>query len=540
MSPPVIESFLHAVRRRLDVGAGMRVFSRVFLAASSAAVLWAVAWRTFGYAAPRPGYAVIAAIGLVAGIVWFVLSKHDLRRAARTADEVFGLKDALVSWLDFHAGHREGEVYQLAERDLARRVESQDPGAVPVPGSRRAFTIASALAAIAVGLALLPHGAAVRKRLADEALASQRSREIEQQVEQAIEEIIKSMSEEERELLNPSAMREWAKQLEATKDFRENEKQLARLEQQLAKAMQGLEARQDEAVLKLAADELAKSSLADVRQLGKQLEAKDFEKAAAELKEMKPEAMKKMTPEELEKLRKNAAKTRDMAKRMADGARRKDFGKMKPGDNRNAKPGDRKAGDEQAMEEMLEELDEQAGDLAEELEKGGEAGDEEQEMADGVGEKMDGLGKRLGKLGARQKAKGKLDALRRGLGEARQFAQGRAEALGLAAQMQSNMPGGLKPGTGSDQTRRQDRDDFKDNGNMTQLKGNQTGEGPSSTTTESAESGTGVAGRANVAKQREFKQQLESLVHRDDIPESLKLGVREYFEKVHETDTPEK
>lgn len=536
MSLSVIESFLHAVRRRLDGGARMRVISRVFLAASVSALLWAVAWRVFGYAAPLPGYAVIAALAVIAAIVRLILSRHDVHAAARSADGVFHLKDALVSWLDFRAHKREGEVYQLAGRDLARLVETKDVTSVPVPKCRRVFTAASLVAVAAVGLALLPHSAAVRKRLADEELASQRSKEIEKQVEEAIEEIIKSMSEEEREMLKPAALREWAKQLEATKDFRENEKQLARLEQQIAKAMQGLEARQDEAVLKLAADELAKSSLADVRQLGKQLDAKDFEKAAQEMKDMKPEAMKKMTPEELEQLRKNAAKTRDMAKRMADGARRKDFGKMKPGDNRNAKPG---AANEQAMDEMLEELDEDARDLAEELEDGEEADEDAEEMAGELGEKMDGLGKRLGKLGARQKAKGKLDALRRGLGDARQFAQGRTQSLGLA-QMQSQSPGGLKPGTGSDQSRRKERDEFKDNGNMTQLKGNQTGEGPSSSSVESAESGSGVAGRANVAKQREFKQQFESLVHRDDIPEALKLGVREYFEKVHETDTSEK
>ncbi len=539
MSQPVIESFLNAVRRRLDGGARMQVYSQVLLAASAAAVLWAIAWRIFGYAAPLASYAVIAVLAVISAIVWLIFSKRDIHSAAHSADGVFGLKDALVSWLDFRAGKHEGEVYQLAQRDLARRVESQDVKAVPIPSCRRAFTIASVLAAAAIGLALLPHSAAVMKRLADEQLAAARSKEIEKQVEEAIEEIIKSMSEEERELLNPAAMREWAKQLEATKDFRENEKQLARLEQQIAKAMQGLEARQDEAILKLAADELAKSSLADVRQLGKQLDAKDFDKAAEELKDMKPEAMKKMTPEELEQLRKNAAKTRDMAKRMADGARRKDFGKMKPGDNKNAKPSDAKPGDEQAMEEMLEELDEEAGDLAEELEDGEEMEEGDEELAEGVGEKMDGLGKRVRKLGARQKAKSKLGALRSGLADARQFSQGRSQSLGLA-QMQSKGQGGLAPGKGSDQSRRQERDEFKDNGNMTQLKGKQTGEGPSSTTTESAESGSGIAGRANVAKQREFKQQFESLVHRDDIPEALKLGVREYFEKVHETETSEK
>jgi hypothetical protein len=75
---------------------------------------------------------------------------------------------------------------------------------------------------------------------------------------------------------------------------------------------------------------------------------------------------------------------------------------------------------------------------------------------------------------------------------------------------------------------------------MAELKGRQNADGPSSSSVESAESGGGIAGRANVAKERAFKQQLESLVHRDDIPEGLKLGVREYFEKVHETETSDK
>ncbi|RYD66634.1 MAG: hypothetical protein EOP83_04575 [Verrucomicrobiaceae bacterium] len=162
------------------------------------------------------------------------------------------------------------------------------------------------------------------------------------QVEEAVEELIKGLGEEELKELDPNKLRELAKQLAETKDQREAEKQIAKFEQEIAKAMQGLEARQDEAVLKLSAEELAKSSLADARQLGKQLDAKDFEKAQQELGEMKPEAKKQMTPEELEKLKKNAAKAKEMAKRMADGARQRNFGKMQ-------KPGDKMDGEQMKM-----------------------------------------------------------------------------------------------------------------------------------------------------------------------------------------------
>ena len=540
MSSPEIQSFLISVRSRIAGGTRKAIIAKVLLGIAGAAVVWALAWRAFGYAAPIMGYAVIAAVGLLAGVFWMIASRRGLRDAAHVADRQFSLKDGLVSWMDFKEAGLDGEVYQLNERDLAKQVASLDPQQIPQASQRRNFGLAALLTVVAAVLAMIPHSASVRDRLAREELTASRSAEIEKQVEEAIEEIIKGMTPEEREVIKPESLREWAKEMQVTKDMRENEKQLARLEQQIAKAMQGLEARQDEAVLKLAAEELSKSSLADVRQLGKKLEAKDFEKAAADLKDMKPGVNKKMTPEELEKLLKNAAKTRDMAKRMADGARKRDFGNMKPGNNKNAKPGKEGGEDAQAMEEMLEPLEEDANELAEELEDGEEPGDEEMELGDRLGGKMDGLGKRLGKLGARQKARNKLDALRRGLGGARQFAQGKASSLGLAAAAaRSNQPGGREPGKGSDSTRRNQQDEFKDNGNLAEIKGNQNNEGPATNTVESAESGSGVAGRANVAKQREFKQQLESLVRRDDIPEALKLGVREYFENVHET-APEK
>ncbi len=539
MSRPTIESFLDGVRTRLDGGNRIHVVSRVLLAGAALAVAWALAWRVFGYAAPRSGYAVVALLAVVTVIAWTLLTRRGVRESANKADVVFHLKDGLVSWLDFKAAGLDGEVYQLNEQRLANDISTKDLSGLPVPKPRKAFAFGALLVIAAIGLALIPNSKAVTERLAREEEASKRSAEIEKQVEKAIEEIINAMSEEERELLDPKAMREWAKQLQETKDARESEKQLARLEQQISKAMQGLEARQDEAVLKLAADELSKSSLADVRQLGKQLENKDFEKATQELKDMKPAAMPKMTPEELEKLRKNAAKSRDMAKRMADGARRRDFGKMKPGNNKDAKP---TKDQQQGLEEMLEELDEDSRDLAKELEEDdGEMDEDAEAMAGKVGEKMDGLGKRLGKLGARQKAKGKLNALRSGLGEARQFAQGKSQTLGLAQSTAEGMqPGGKQAGKGSDKSRREERDQLTDNGNKVEIKGNPSGDGPSSSSVESAESGSGIAGRANVAKQREFKQQLESLVHRDDIPESLKLGVREYFETVHETDSDNK
>lgn len=533
MSP--LTPFLDAVRRRLDRGVASHIGARCLIVAAGGSLLWAVGWRVFGYAAPRSGYLVMTGASFVLAWVIRETSRKSTADAAQAADQAFGLKDGMLSWLGFRAKGDEGEVFQLQEKSLAGKLAGLDPASLPLVHPKRLYRTGLIMTAVVGVLALLPHSQAVQERLAREELTAERSAEVKKQVEEAVEELIKGLGEEEKKEIDPEKLRELAKQLEETKDQREAEKQIAKFEQEIAKAMQGLEARQDEAVLKLSADELAKSQLADARQLGKQLDAKDFEKAQQELDKMKLEAKEKMTPEQLEELKKNAAKAKEMAKRMADGARQRNFGKTpKAGDKMDGAEMKANQGNQQPLQEMLEDMDADARELGQKMEQG-EFDPDAQEMAGKLGEKMGKLGDRLGKLGARQKAKGKLDKLRSGMGEARQFAQGQTQMLGLAQSMaQGQQPGGQKPGQGSVESRRNERDELKDNKNMAQLKGNPTGEGPSSNTTESAESGTGIAGRAAVDKQREFKRQMESMVRRDDIPEELKLGVREYFERVHE------
>jgi len=537
MSETNLGSFLDRVRRRLGRAGAWRVAAWCLLAAASLGIAWALAWRVFGHAAPRWGYAVAAAGGLLAAGVGTILARRSRLQAAMVADRVFELKDGLLSWLEFRDEHRSGEVFELHEKSMERRVGSLDPDSVPASRRGRVWAAGAVAAVVALGLSLIPHSEAVRERLEREALTAERSAEVKRQLDEAVEELIKELSEEERELIDPGKLRELAAGIQQTEDQREAEKQIARFEAELAKAMQGLEARQDEAVLELSADELAKSQVADARQLGKELDAKDYEKARRELEELKPKAGRKLTEQELQELRKRVAKTKEMAKRMADGARQRNFGKnLKPGDKADGQPMEMAQGDQQPLQEMLEDLDAAARQLDGQLQQG--EFDPDAQMAMGrLGDRMDELDRRLGRLGARQKARDKLGRLRAGMGQARQFAQGQAQMLGLAqSMMQSPNAGGLQAGRGSVESRRKERDEFKDNGNLAQLQGQQNDDGPSDKSVESAESGTGIAGRAAVAREREFRRQMESLVRRDDIPEELKLGVREYFERVHEVE----
>jgi hypothetical protein len=97
--------------------------------------------------------------------------------------------------------------------------------------------------------------------------------------------------------------------------------------------------------------------------------------------------------------------------------------------------------------------------------------------------------------------------------------------------MQGQGPGGKEAGKGSSWSERKEKDDSQKNGQLAELKG-QHGEGPSLSAVEESESGTGVSSRKGTAKERDLTRQMESFVQRNDVPESLKLGVRNYFENL--------
>lgn len=99
--------------------------------------------------------------------------------------------------------------------------------------------------------------------------------------------------------------------------------------------------------------------------------------------------------------------------------------------------------------------------------------------------------------------------------------------------MRSPSSGGKQAGEGTDGRRRDGASDDPTDSLTTRLTG-QKGAGESLTTIEDAEDGSGTSSRAHRAKTRRFRQQVESFVAREDVPEELRRGVREYFESIHQ------
>lgn len=501
----------------------------LFLTLTSAAglcILGSLVWVLRGHSVPPAFPLIVAGLALISGLLIWQLRKMSHAAAVAESDHFFGLKDAITSARHLAATAPDSAATQLQWQWLAPRLGECRPDAISEPFPKRSAIISLLLTAAAVWLCLLPPSAAIEAARREAIETQARIVESKDQLEQLIEALGEDLdSPEDKQAMKMDEFRKMVKAIDEHGDRTEAARQFARIEQKVRDSSHALDQKRDEETVKLAAAELAKAEQTEARQLGKKLESKELKEAAEMLQKL---AAKKLAAKDLknpaakmEKLteaKEQIAKMRAISKRLAAaGKQRQGASQMSGG----------KGAESSKLEDLMAELDDAAA-MAEKM-----TNDPDAEMSDeplGKANNLFGkIGKYLNGMHGKCKAKSKLDQLLAALAKSQSFCQGQSKMLGLG--------GGKKPGVGSSWNERKEKDDSQKNGKLAQLKGLH-GDGPSLSSIEDAESGSGVSGRKGETKQREFARQVESFVQRDDVPESLKLGVRNYFEGLQSPDSP--
>jgi len=138
----------------------------------------------------------------------------------------------------------------------------------------------------------------------------------------------------------------------------------------------------------------------------------------------------------------------------------------------------------------------------------------------------------MNKAGTKKSFMKKMSAMQKAL------AQAQAKMNNPKCNSACQQPGqggekGQGAGMGSDESINMESNSLEA-GFDSQIQG-QKGAGPSEKQVESAASGTGVSyGGDGPKKKIEHKKQMESFIEREDIPETMKNGVKEYFKRIHE------
>jgi len=542
-----ILAFLSAVKARLDLAWLVRAFCGSLLVIGSALCLWCLVWVLRGYAVPASGY-VAAAVALpVMALAAWLLGRASQRKAARIADEHFDLKDAISSHLGFSDEHREGEFIALQAEATAVRVQALSPRSIPVQWPRRMLTIAGVLLLSCFVMGFKKDSPIVVERLALETETARKSEEINKELEKEVEELLKTASDEEKELLHPDEWRQWVKELRETKDRKAAMRQYAELERKITEAAQKLSQRDTEQLLAKAAQEMKQT--AELKPISKSLEEQNYRHAAEQLRQMKLQADVRKPDEaqkELAKLKsasqRMAAAARNFQQRTGQQGNQGKGNQSQSSQNQNAQQssqnqqqsqGQQGSQGQQSMDQQMTALEQSVQNLEQQLQQQQQNPSQNQSQCQACQNKANQALQSLTQSMCQSSAKRDMMKKLLSLGQCTSKCQGFMCDKECQSLSQCIKPGGKKAGSATVESRRSESDATQDNGNRDQLTG-QKGSGPSNTSIESADSGSGRATRTATVQEKVFQRQVESFIQREDVPAEVKEGVKEYFKGIQQ------
>ncbi|MBE2283670.1 MAG: hypothetical protein IAE77_09470 [Prosthecobacter sp.] len=543
-----ILAFVTAVKSRLDLAWLVRVLCGSLLAIGVALCIWCVWWVAQGYAVPRIGYIAAAVLLPLLALALWLAGRVSARKAARVADEHFDLKDAISSHLGFSEAKREGEFIALQAEATAVRVQALSPHSLPITWPRRVLTIAGVLLMACFVMGFKKASPIVLERIALEEETTRKTDEINEELEKQIEDLLKTASEDEKELLRPDEWRQWVKELRETKDQKAAMRQYAELERKLTEAAQKLSQRDTEQLLSKAAQEM--QQVAELKPIAKSLEEQNYRNAAEQLRQMKLQADVRK-PDEAQK---ELAKLKSASQRMAAAARNfqqrtgkqgnqnqgnqsqssQNQNSQQNGNNQQQAQGQQGSQGQQSMDQQMAALEQAVQNLEQQLQQQNQSQQNQsqcQQCQNQANQQLQSLCQSMCQSAGQRDMMKKLQKLSQCAGQCQGYL-GNKECQSLG-QCLGQKPGGKKAGWGSSEDRRAESDPTRDNGNRDQLTG-QKGAGPSNTSIESADSGSGKATRTATLQEKVFQRQVESFIQREDVPAEVKEGVKEYFKGIQQ------
>ncbi len=610
-----VKDFISKIKFRLNLGIALQALLISLILAAVITILWGLTYISRGHAVSS---SIVYPVGLSFAVIttiaiWFCKKKNSLQSAI-FADQFFNLKDSLTSAIEFEESNKEGHIYELQKKQAVTIIEKLSPTSIPLPISRKLTASACVGVIIAASLSIATPSEDVLKAIQEKEMTAKRTEEIKQSVEKEVEEMIKSLSEEEKEAIDPDAIRQWVKELKKTDDKREALRNIARIEQKIQKSIDSLQNRKNEELLKNAGLQMLKAQDPATKDIGEHLKNKEFKKAAEKLDEFKlrkddkKDKAKELDPEKLAKLKaddkksnkkealsekqKQLAKLRQLTKQLAQAAKQnqtqsnssnsqsqsmsmENFAQMLEAAGIGELPENLTLDDlmqlpqelldqlppemlnqltpemlnqlpPELLEKLLEMLEGNAQDLQEmmqemdlEMMQGEPMTDEEWEefleQLRNMDNDLEALKKMLQRMEAMKQMRGRLQGLKQGLGLAQGYANGTKSQSEF--KMRTQGKGGKKPGVGTDNTRRNEKDKLENNQQHSKLNG-QKGLGPVKSSIESADSGTGTSNRKATSEKRSYEHQMSSFIEREDVSEEMKQAVKQYFQDIHNLETP--
>jgi hypothetical protein len=514
---------------------------------------------------------LVSAVGCAAlCALIYNIKRITFNQAAHRADDYFGLQQGLISALAFHQQGYSGPIYARQIDHTLNKITAQDPNAVPFVLPRKLhFFLALSLGSLfwVFSQVEAPHVTQERVLIEQHTAIAE---EVQKLLKEELEKIEAQLNEEEKEWLSTAEIREALEALEISGDFQETLKQLSQMEQTLQK--QSSSASRESAFWESVGARLKDSQRN--ASLGKELSQKQYTPAYKNLMQLnedlslsepsEPDLKAKLNElvQALQESSQQSASTpsalqKAIAKMQTAGeAQNKSlaFQEPKPASAAQKAESSQKVDAAQKTESSQKTDNTQKADASQKASAAQKA--ESNQKAD-AGQKGEPSQTGQPADSAQKADAGQKSALSSGLGElsdslknmgARQAFGKKMQGLlsALASSQQAVVQGALPNpspeqgkegegiGSGAGDPNKKAAPSIENEALHTALTG-QKNEGESSLSVEDAAHGS--AHRSTTTRKKrdlEYRHSMEALIQREDIPEELKGGIREYFTLIHE------
>jgi myosin heavy subunit len=534
-----IDKFISKVRRRLNQHLCLTIMIESLVLGGIVITGIGLSYILRGCHIPLFWYPACLIASLFFGCcLWFYL-RNSRDQAAKFTDKHFKLKDSVRSYSGFHKAGRSSGFYELQAEQTENYISSISINKIRYKWPTYLILLAAVLILSSVLMGFKQDSPLVRQKIAQKKFALDTTESINQQVNEIMEQIQKEIEDKNLEsIVDINEVRAMIERLEETADIKDAMRQYAQLEKELGEVLSKLTQRQDEQLLERMGKQLQKDDT--TKALGNQLTQKDFQAAAQEMQEFKidPKNTVEMQKEQIEKLKTMAARMAEEASRSQSGTGQQSLNGQNQSGQQNNQNQQGRQSSANRLSQMAQQLNQSAQQLSQMMQNSQsqnsqQSSEEMQQMAQNANQNLNNIGSFLQQMDAKRQAQSMMQGMLNSLAQC-QGGLCNMPGQNNSGQMPADSPnpGGRDAGTGTSNARNTEPGKDAPSGQITQLQGTQ-GAGPSVTSAEQSGSGSGSTAGTLELEHEEYMQQVESFIRREDVPETVKSGVKAYFENIH-------
>lgn len=451
-------------------------------------------------------------IGFFFFFIRFVLLKYNNSSTVKYIDSFFDLKDTVSTSIYIEDIEKQNGFHSSQIKYASEKIATLDIKKIIFNIPKKSIYCSLLLLSLVLYLSSLDDSIKVKLANFNAKETKEISAKINEEIKKEKDDIESEFTEEEKKAFQKSKLSKMIEALKVTENKKEALKQYAKMEREFQKVIDKHSMEKEEKLFAEIANKFMKSQKS--YKLGEKLSQKKYNDVAKELSKLMQknnsnlknvEALKSLT-EKMQDATTNMKESKSGSKKNINNLNKslsKLMKSMKKGDKEAAKSG-------KISDKTCSAINKSSKECKSTLSK---------------------LSNSLKKCDSKNKFISKLNKLKKSMMKAQQCMLSKNKKGAFASAFEKGT--GKRKGVGKGTDNSKNNTFTKAEGQDTQLNGIK-GAGESTKSISDATTGSGVASKSiSESKNNNYKYRVEAFIERDDVPETMKNGVKKYFTTIH-------